>query len=1070
MLRRFLTPILLLCAFVCTGSPLRVKVSIDTTDIYAIDHSALLKMGFAHPEKVGVFGSGGVEPANHRFSSGFTPLATAPYMHTADRLLFYGEGTVRATVTSATSAKIDKCFTADRACYYLAETEEGGLAAGTPAVAGVVADTTHLAVQYLERDIISPANGGAILLSHRLVAGSEDKYTLDFEGLDIGDAAPVYVYCSYGIKNSVKTVPDVKFSSGIEIVSMRNAGVGSSSSEVVTYRPGFFNASLRPAPGTVFGSISIAPPSDFKGNLFAVDYLYTITRRSNVLHGNRCSIMHVCPPVEALAFNDAPLSLKVWNVTPGTAPVDCPMVFDASTAVVACSATSSNAIFVAFDSAAEHPAPIVEGVVSEMAIDTLASPEMLIIAAPALREQAEELADIHRHYDDMEVLVVDAVEIFDNYSDGLRTPMAFRRLARQFYADGNGPLKHILLYGAADVYNKRINEDGCCLVSFQAENIDHSRQISTNYCCDQYFGMLDDGFNPDAIEMSRMQVNVGRIPATSPAMAAEYNRKVRRYYELGPDPLYSARAFLLSGPGDDYIHYRQSDEFAALLGANPLLSVARGDSYFYRRVGDGWPDLDRTLAGALSLGSGLLAFAGHNNPTALSNIDFNFIEEHRYSRPPLGFFASCESFAFDHPDFSIGRLMLMRPDGGVLGLIAACRTTVLNHNRRLGVAVAQEYAALKPGDTWGDLFRRARNRLLDEKVADVAMVNTLCYNYGGDPALPFYIPSFGIAVEGDVPALKASEPALISGRITNTDGSTVESFSGTVEVNVHCSPDTLVNLADSEPLSAIDNHRLMARAVGHIEAGRFTLSVTPPLMDRDGAMKITIGATGNDGLCALGVTEAVYSMDGNSAGEIVAPILESIEVDTDEAFSRGVCTLHAKVRSGAAGGVNIAPVLGKTVSALLDGHIGLPDISLMFADGGDVAIEVPFATPAPGRHSVAFSVSTNNGARLHRTVEFVVARPKPTAILHHTLGPEGVARERIEFSIEGTGGECARLLVTDGAGHTVYNADVEAWPCEWNLCRSDGSRVPDGLYRATVMFPATTHATPYVEFVVLGAQ
>lgn len=1069
MLRRFIISLMLLAGFICSGQELRVKVSIDTTGIYAIPHEALLKMGFSHPEKVGVFGSGGVLPAVHCFNSGFTPLAPAPCMHTPDRLLFYGEGTVRATVTSSSSATIEKCFTSSRACYFLAECSGGVLPAGDPLSADVVPASTHLAVQYFERDIVSPANGGAILLSHRLEAGISDTYILDFGGVDRSDNAPVCIYCSYGLKNSVKTTPDVTFSPGAEVISMRNAGVGASSSDVVTYRPGFFSATVRPALEAASGTISIAPPADFKGDLCAVDYLYAISRRANIVHGDGCTVMHVCGPDGALSFADAPASLKVWNVTPGCAPVDCHVDFDAPAAVAAYATRANKATLVAFDSAGVFPSPEVEGIVAGEPAATAGSPEMLIIAAPALKEQADDLADIHRHYDGMEVLVVSATDVYNAYSDGLQTPMAFRRLARQLYDGGNGALKHIVLYGAADVYNKRINADGCYLVCFEAENPDHSRQISTSYCSDQYFGMLADDFNPDNIGQARMQVNVGRVPATSPAMAADYNRKVRRYYELGSDPLFSARTFMLSGPGDEYTHHRQSDEFAALLGANPLLSVARGDSYFYYPVGDGWPDLDRTLAGALSLGTGLLAFAGHTNPTALSNIDFNFIDEHRYSRPPLGFFASCESFAFDHPDFSIGRLMLMRSDGGVLGLIAAGRTVVLNHNRSLGVAVAQEYAALQPGDTWGDLFRRARNRLLDENASEAAMVNTLCYNYGGDPALPFYIPSYGVALDEESLQLKACEPIVISGCITEDDGSVAGHFNGTVEVNVHCPADTLVNLADSEPLSATDNHRLMLRAAGRVEAGRFSVSLTAPAMTREGGVRISVGAVGDDGMCALGVAEALYCMEGSDTEMPPLPIIENIEIDTGRAFTGGVCTLRAVVRAGDTG-IRIAPGLGKGVTAVLDGHITLPDVSLAFADGGVAEIEVPFATPALGRHTVSLSFASNTGAKMRRTVDFVIARPKPAAALHHNLGVEGVARESMEFTVEGAVGNDARLIVTDGAGNTVFTTAIAAWPYVWKLCRADGSRVPDGLYRAAVMFPATAHATPHVEFVVLEAQ
>ena len=89
-----------------------------------------------------------------------------------------------------------------------------------------------------------------------------------------------------------------------------------------------------------------------------------------------------------------------------------------------------------------------------------------------------------------------------------------------------GKLRHIILYGASTYQNHTVDYDsGSFLVSSQAEDPAHASRKTTNYCADQYFGMLSDNYRPSNIINERMLVNVGRIPARTPAQAQAANAK-----------------------------------------------------------------------------------------------------------------------------------------------------------------------------------------------------------------------------------------------------------------------------------------------------------------------------------------------------------------------------------------------------------------------------------------------------------------------------------------------------------------------------------------------------------------
>lgn len=1062
----FLSLILLLsiCRGIAAPGPLSTgrwaKVSVDTTGIFEISYESLRELGFSDPERVAVYGTGGVIAADHSFSGPFGDgFAPAPAMHTADkRLLFFAEGPVRAEMSSTTRLSIKQNHYDSRSYYFLSDKD------GAPELATAVlpatntpAEHSHNHILFYDRQTFSPANGGAIMLSQKLMAGQSEDYPFSIEGYDRSSDTPAGIYCEYGIKMDQRSALAMSVSEGFEIEDLIAPQVSASTNSNEAYRRGTISACLRPDNDTENGTLTFKANTGSMRKFMAVDFLYVIYPRTNTLGKASCLTMNYVKAPGAVEFSGTPADLVVWDVTPGSPATNLRTADTSSRRFETGNATR----LVAFSPSEKQRRICSAERIDNQDYSSVQTPDILIIAAPALMAEAEELAEIHRRYQGAEVFIAAQDRIFNEFSEGSRTPMAFRRLAKKLYDRNPSKLKHIILYGTGSFDNQRIDNSGSSLVTFQAETTEESRWSSYNYCADQYFGMLSDDYDHSRVIFMPMSVNVGRITASSPAEGASYNAKVRRFFEAGPQPTAYLRAVMYSDLGDKYQHLDQNDEACAALEADGLRTVARTDKYFYESVSPSntFPSLEKIAGNALTRGAGYLGYCGHGSPGMMGSVIYkSFVDTYNYDPAPFGMFATCETFAFDRGGFSICDYMLEKENGGVIAMLGSGRSVILNYNRRLSTEIARCYSELKPGATYGDLLRLARQRILSENTTASVCRNTMCYNFGGDPALPVPVPEYGIRLDPDDDAVFTPLKAkTISGYICNADGSVAEGFDGTVEIDIHKSTITRVNLTDTETIkSATDGHAILCTTVADVKAGRFRASLTVPVSaDRNTSNRISMAATDISGLIAAG-TDLSYTVAAEPAqnGDIdmTAPEILSAYVDSDT-FRPGDIVgnryiFHATVDPSPSG-LRISSELERSVKLSLDGRVSIPAAAAYARsdDAGLVHFDVPFPETAPGKHTISLEVANNIGATASMSIDFIVGTGTLTAVLAHDKGATAVARDNVEFTLEEAGAANARLIIVDRSGRTVLSVPDCAFPYRWNLTDSDGIRVSDGQYR-----------------------
>lgn len=1084
------------------------EVRTDTTGIYEISYDQLRHWGFNDPSKVTVYGYGGVEGAQHSFSASFPDdLRQTPCMHTADgRILFFAEGDVRTSVKATSdnpSSRPQLSYFRNlfdfKAHYFLCEhleaddteTFEVDLITPEPRL------KWHYCIDLIENEVQNPDRAGALYHDRRTGAG--ETITM-----------PFYIHDYFiGEQNNTDTdpskVPDGVFYLDLAISANENLRIRAKVPDVLsgvsaqqrlvsknvipdriydianvyaTYR----TPDREPLTGTVKADFTLALPSTASIGYAALDKAYTIYPQT-IAPGDRPEMI-VNFAGEPLSHNilisDAKEGLEVWNVTDPLAIVrhqtgdyssyDRSMVFTLDSRL-----DRLPSRFVIFDPAAHHRRPEYAGTVANQNLHAMAVPDMIIVTSGMCLQYAEELAQYHRDFQGMDVAVVRHDDIYREFASGSKHPSAIRRFAKMLYDRAPEKLRYLLLYGASSSDNRGIDGDRSDhLVSYQTEELANARNVTTSFASDQYFGMLDDNFDINTIATNaQVRLSVGRIPAASPSLAESANRKI--YSRLSnPIPVrHYLRSLLFSDDGNKNAHYLCSvavdtifrDSNPAITRTHtdiellPATSLKSVNTPYYKEIVKG-----------LQNGMGYFTFSGHGNFQSISGYETinqsgaSALENGIY---PMAMMSTCDVFAFDRVNNGLAERLVLNENGGAIGVIGSCRSVYLEHNRQLNNAVAVQYATATAGTMTGDLLRQARNQLITSMGGALPLnlgINMMPYNLCGDPAIPLGAPDHRIAIE---PAeLTAETENIISARITDASGNTVETFSGTAVIDIYDSPVTYTNRIPDEATPAdlrkiqVDD-AILATGTVEVVNGRIEgIVALPSPLTQDASHRIVVTATDKATRAeAAGAVTGVRIAKGNGwTGDAAteAPQIHEFYINTSDFISGSITgrdiTAAGRIAPSASGlKTDAGHSISSPTSLILDGDRTLPEATrtMCVNEDGSFGFSIGISALSPGRHTLTLKAINNAGLSESATLDFTVADT-----LTGTLGADitDPVRESTTFSFapEDCEADDARLIIEDIAGNTVLNKAISD-TLDWNV-----AEVPDGRYTARVIFRAGT--------------
>jgi hypothetical protein len=1086
-----------------------VKVKVTEEGIHQISYDQLRSWGFSDPSSVRVYGYGGCSLTDDTYNSKLVDdLPAVPIVHTDDsRLLFYGEGDVRAYANSYIDVDVKRNYYATAGYYLLTD------APATDQIQDIAVNSTlsrsvyntHISTALIEDEAQAPGTGGVFFHGPKLTPGDVTDCVFRIE-----DFSPTTTW-KYGIfryefaaKCESSVYMNAACPSGINSVASQNVRATFVLQSSKLYKKGYgyinFNAPTDSKIEDGDYNFAVTLPTSPKPSYVAMDHAWIAYPRLNNMANHSQLIMQFPGGSSGISSGDnfsiagAPANVKVFNISnssnvftheisynpaTGTAIGSFDKTYSTISAITTCR-------LIAFDPTATDFAGVeYAGDIANQNIHGDATPTMVIVTNKKFYDRAVELAEAHKKYDGIDVNVYTQDQVFNEFSSGTPATMGIRRMVKMFYDRGASTFKYLLLYGPGTWDNRHITvADNDQVLTHQAQIEDYALDGITAYCHDAYFGMVDDDYAPSSIMFAPARVAVGRIPVSDDKEAGQVNRKCIKHMSSLPKATKYPTGIFLRDAGNANIHLTQSEEVISLMKQKrPEMNFVRAHNLVYPWVKKEAAVARQVIIDALTAGSGYFCYAGHGNSagfTAEKLWNTSYVKNTDYDTYPLAMLATCDSYGFDVEDDNIAKEMIIKENGGMIGVVGSGRTVYLEYNHTLNKAMATAYGAATATSTVGDIYAAGRNAAVADASDKDHAVNTLDFNLCGDPALKLFAPAKSIALttvngqslpsdESELITINPIAKVPVSGVIKNTDGSVDTSFNGDIEIRIfedaYTVQTTIKNSSDSSD-GTVDvtlDQDVLASTVAHVVNGEFATNITTPYPLRSGdANRVMLTAVTDDGkTTALGVCYqiAVNGDKQEDIADVAGPEITEFYIDNDS-FQDGE-TVDGEFRVIATItvpelGINTASAIGSSARLILDGNTSYSAASkaLTLDADGTASLNYIISNIPDGQHTLSLAVSDNAGNLAQRSISFTVINHNATIAI---VTDDKTARDKVVIDVEHTFSEepSTRLVIVDKDQNTVFTRQDVSFPYTWDLKATDGSAVADGYYDAYVIANAS---------------
>ena len=820
-----------------------VKISITEDGMYRLTRSALQNMGFTNPDKVRLYGHGG-----HRLDEVSRPdneyddLEEVPLYKSGDNTwLFWGNGTLYWDG----SIRIINPY-ATKAYYFLTEADSPSQIQTTAyeVTPTVYYDTFTDHVLY-EKDEFAWYHGGRHLYDGTDYAnGSAHTYKLTTHDSNGGERLTIAF--TAGANTPTRVEPSVN---GNALSTMTLASLGS-------YAYGTSSTKTTDVSNYSVGNDWTIRIVSNSGNPAHLDYL--ALHYDRLLKPYQGYVAFSSSNEDAAQFNIVGSGLQVMRIgEPGNAA--CLVQGTQDGAVYRVVVDDASHRYVDFDPHYAFPQPTVEGTVKNQNLHALGATDMVIIVPTndKLTAQAERLAEAHRQYDGLRVVVARADQIYNEFSSGTPDATAYRRLMKMLYdrAENEEDMpRYLLLFGDCAWDNRMLssawsnkNPDDY-LLCFESEN---SLSDTQCYVMEDYFGLLDDG-EGGILTSNKTDLGVGRFPVVSVAEAKMMVDKTISFLSNEYAGNWKNIITILGDDGDENEHMKYADDVAEqIIADNPEMEVRKIMWDAYTRVStltsNTYPEVKNLIKKQVEDGTLVINYTGHAATYTLSHEFVLMLPDFASfsgTKLPLWMTAACDVMPFDGTGDNIGETCMLNKDGAAVAFYGTTRTVYASNNLQmnrwfmrylLGTdAAGRRYRV-------GDAIRLAKNYLITGDLELAHRENKLHYALLGDPALTFGAPTNRVVldeVNGIVLAdgadlqLKAGQRVEMTGHLENAQGEMLTDFNGVLTARVYDNLETIVcknNAKASETFEFKNREKVLFNGQNQVEGGQFTLNFVMPV-------------------------------------------------------------------------------------------------------------------------------------------------------------------------------------------------------------------------------------------------
>lgn len=682
---------------------------------------------------------------------------------------------------------------------------------------------------------------------------------------------------------------------------------------------------------------------------------------------------------------------------------------------------------------------------------------LLIVTVPEYRGCAEEIADLHREHDGINVVVATADQVYNEFTGGNPHPMAYRMLVKMLHERQEEPLKNVLFLGPIRSDARNVNDNPNMhdnfLIGMQEGGALAERVPALTM---GFYGNTDDNLQPTAQEYAAMQVGIGLLPVKDNEDCRLAVSKIRRYLsELKQDGFawIVNETMGMSCSGDQHLHDNQALNYRNELqtavsgtGAGTLRHTTLMPGFYSEE------SIGPLMNYNLNEGKMLSLYIGHAGAVGLgNNVQTGDFLGLKNRIPSFMVFAGCDLMLPDHGNSGIVIESVLHAPRGLVGALGSTRMAWANQNYQLASTLAKKLfrdrkdATRTEAPTMGEAFACAMS-------TDVVHgSNKLVYEYIGDPALIVPVPMRGIESEfsGNLSSFRGGDVILMDGHIAAKDGDTP--FNGTAVLKL-CEPSQIRSQLE-DPTYTVESRDVLVTSVSvKVEDGRFMAKVPVPadcdrFLSKAGSTKnmhLYIGAYDpSQRLAASGY--AAVPMARSDEQRVEQPSADEVdnldpEVMASYDSDSGMLTLTASDNVGLLPGVGsgagiVLNIDGSPVTVAPD-VVGSQGVSSYKASVyvGDYSI---------GQHTAEFSAMDLMGnMTAEQELDFTVRRD--TADVGLSVARE-YAIDSMEFTVDAKGREDLVLTVFDADGRRVYEENGVDGTVTW-----DCSGVKAGIYRAAV--------------------
>ncbi|MFW6019008.1 MAG: type IX secretion system sortase PorU [Bacteroidales bacterium] len=1088
------------------------KLRVNKTGIHKITYEDLENYGLPvsslDPEKIQIYGNGGSQlPYANNKDNPDDLIENAIYISDGDDgsfdqddyILFYAEG----PVTWDYDNKMER-FTHhnheydDYAYYFLTYGQTSGKRIqqiNPPSGNANIHTSSYNSYRSYNKDSLNLLKSGRLWFGRKF--DIETQYNFNFNFPELDNNSPVKFRTYLAARHTGNSQFDLTINGNKQNVFMAAIGSGYNdryaSASIDTF-------SLDLNSGAINCNIKYSKPAN--SAMGWLNYI-EINARENLTYNNtqlpfRDISMTGQGNIAEYTLNNATGNINIWDVTDPQNPT----IIDSQTTGndLKFKATADTLReFIAHKNNYYTPKHL--GYVENQNLHGLGFNDMVIVTHPKLRDEAEELADIHRDIDNMTIHVVEPQKIYNEFSSGQQDVTAIRNFMRMFYtrASNDAELPRYLLFMGDGNYDpkNRNNNDETTVITFQSSN---SLDPTKTYVTDDYFGLFDEGEGPNA--QGDLDIGIGRIPAANKQQAQDAITKIKRYLNLDTATMnndmqqnvsmvktlqdWRNKICFIADDEDNNLHITQADNIATKLQKDHP-SYILDKIYFdaYKQVntpgGQRYPDVTKDINERVEKGALILNYVGHGGVAGWADEEVLRINDinswnNKYNLPVF-MTATCEFSRFDDPGrVSAGEYVFRNPNGGGISLFTTTRLAYSGANGALNRSFYNNLFRKENGEhlRMGDLMRYS-------KTGSGSSLNTRNFVLLGDPALSFAFPEkqvYTTRINNQDTSITDTLGALtkvsVEGIVGNQSGNIDSTFNGIIYPTVYDKASTYYTLgqdksSDVKEFQMQDN--VLYKGKAKVENGKFTFSFVIPkdIAYNLGKGKIVYYAEN-------GITDARGYYDNF----IIGGTSDSATTDTtgpeislymnDFSFESGDITDENPVllaRVFDENGINtVGNGIGHDIVAVLDQNT---DQQIVLNDYYEAdmnsykrgTIQYPFQDLPEGRHTLTVKVWDVHNNSSSASIEFVVTKSEHITIKHLKAYPnpsegkvwftfdhnQAGAKGKFKVDIYSLNGQLIESLETEISpdGYSVS-------PLMWNGRTQSGAPVDGGMYiyRATL--------------------